>query len=531
MKSILLTLLIITASQLQAVVTVGFGDCNHDNIADALDDVINGDANEIRVVNNLNYMENLALVSLDVDIIGGYTSCENAEANIKNPEAVFNLFSPDDNLSVIRIIGDQPSTINLENMNVQQGRHGILVANTTVNLTLKNVRTLQNSKSGVTFNGGAQTVVLDNIMIDQNSDSGLACSGPMNSITIIGNSELINNTSLAFGGGMLVNNGCQVNVSSTSITGNSAERQGGGVYVSSGAQVNLHGVNIQSNVALGDIIGGGAGVYATDEGTSVTLTQSQLSNNTTSLSLNEAGSGGAFYATKGAEISGHGLRLEGNGAGLNNAFRIRNNASLLLTQSRILNHNLVQGALGSVDSGGTVTIENSIISDNVNTDGADYIVAAKGSDTTLNMSYVTLTDNNVSTSSIYGEDASINISSSIIYEDQLVFADGGMVSFNITCALVNETDSFTADGTVQVGNPLFVDANNGDYHLQASSPAIDFCTSAANVNVTYPGDIDGQSRGYDQDGVDNGGVYDLGADEYQAGAYDLIFEDDFEGDN
>ncbi len=53
------------------------------------------------------------------------------------------------------------------------------------------------------------------------------------------------------------------------------------------------------------------------------------------------------------------------------------------------------------------------------------------------------------------------------------------------------------------GNPLFVNANNGDFHLQSTSPAIDKGSSVGAPNM----DFDGKSR-------PRGASYDIGAIEY-----------------
>ena len=78
----------------------------------------------------------------------------------------------------------------------------------------------------------------------------------------------------------------------------------------------------------------------------------------------------------------------------------------------------------------------------------------------------------------------------IIYRD-----DGQQINSNDTYSPVNDLWDI---------NPLFVDSQNGDYHLQAGSPAID---AGYNLNQSVPNDFAGTIRPQGQD-------YDIGAYEY-----------------
>jgi serine protease len=89
-----------------------------------------------------------------------------------------------------------------------------------------------------------------------------------------------------------------------------------------------------------------------------------------------------------------------------------------------------------------------------------------------------------------------------VWENNLVFGNG--------------TDySGIADQTGLVGNisadPLFVDASQNDYHLQAGSPAIDAGTAQTAPSI----DFDGNARPVDGDG-DGTATVDIGAFEFRA---------------
>lgn len=64
-------------------------------------------------------------------------------------------------------------------------------------------------------------------------------------------------------------------------------------------------------------------------------------------------------------------------------------------------------------------------------------------------------------------------------------------------------------------DPSFIDPTNGNYHLQANSPAIDTGKSVPEIQV----DIDGDSRGTDgrPGALGDGSDYDMGADEFVPG--------------
>ena len=87
---------------------------------------------------------------------------------------------------------------------------------------------------------------------------------------------------------------------------------------------------------------------------------------------------------------------------------------------------------------------------------------------------------------------------------------------------ITETDNYSHGGNIQQ-NPLFVDAENGDFHLESTSPCIDAGTNdAPHLPDT---DKDGKPRIIDGNGDDIATV-DMGA--YEFGD---ICEGDFDGDD
>lgn len=93
--------------------------------------------------------------------------------------------------------------------------------------------------------------------------------------------------------------------------------------------------------------------------------------------------------------------------------------------------------------------------------------------------------------------------------------------------LSNDTGTLVHDGTIAQGAPTFVDAANGDYHLQRSSLGVNFAPAG-----TASTDLDGKARVVNLPGVaDFLGPMDLGAYEIQSACAmsDTIFCDGFDG--
>jgi hypothetical protein len=94
--------------------------------------------------------------------------------------------------------------------------------------------------------------------------------------------------------------------------------------------------------------------------------------------------------------------------------------------------------------------------------------------------------------------------------------------------LSNDVSTLPADPTIIEGEPQFLDAAGGDYHLLSASLGVDFAPTAGGI------DLDGLPRDVDLPVPDLFGPRDLGAYEHQAslgcGAGDTIFCNGFEID-
>ena len=177
------------------------------------------------------------------------------------------------------------------------------------------------------------------------------------------------------------------------------------------------------------------------------------------------------------------------------------------------------GAIGLANSGSTSHIENSIIADNQGTYGGVSYVNG-GSVTAINSTFA----NNQATSTtggVFSSNSGTITARNCIFWNNLANTDGDIVYFNggsmvISDSIIsNDGDGIFTDGPyfdngtptisgyTSESDPLFVNESGGDYHIQATSVAVD------NANATYApaNDIDSESR--PQSSAD-----DIGADEY-----------------
>ncbi len=169
-------------------------------------------------------------------------------------------------------------------------------------------------------------------------------------------------------------------------------------------------------------------------------------------------------------------------------------------------------------------MQNSVITNNGDggneeyTDGFLFYADVKAK---VDLNYNTIAGNDVIGPLIYniGDEVTTSAVSSIIDEDNdLYFGFDGAYLLS-ECLLVKNKGGIILPppADIQVG-----DAENGDYHLTADSPAIDFCGQMVEGDF----DKDGNPRGFDDIKVDQFGTYDLGAYEYIGS--DIIFKDGFE---
>ena len=121
----------------------------------------------------------------------------------------------------------------------------------------------------------------------------------------------------------------------------------------------------------------------------------------------------------------------------------------------------------------------------------------------------TFARNNINGSSVFTFDTGLSLTRSIVAEAS------GLEVWNASAApgltahyLALSGPNLSTDATVIYADPVFVDPDSGDFHLQASSPAVDF---APDGNESGPTDLDGRPREVDKANVNRFGPRDLGA--------------------
>ncbi len=132
----------------------------------------------------------------------------------------------------------------------------------------------------------------------------------------------------------------------------------------------------------------------------------------------------------------------------------------------------------------------------------------------------TITRNVIGLTDVLHIERSLTLRNSIIDQPNnltLAFFGLGGFSLNVTNILARDISSLPNNSSIISGDPSFIDATNGNYHLQRYSLATDFAPAGFGDNR----DLDNLPRDQDLPGVSNlFGPRDLGAYERQIGAGD-----------
>jgi len=313
------------------------------------------------------------------------------------------------------------------------------------------------------------------------------------------------------GGGIFVNNSISdVTITNTTISNNTGGN-GGGLYLPSGTNATISNVVFDQNT--GDL-GGAIYFNATDSTTSIT--ESTFTGNFST------GAGGAFFIQGVNGIKFSRCTITGNHADDNQygggVLRTGNSTSNTTFENCIIAGNYAPVAGVFSVNGGAMTLINSTVADNHAT--ADYYGGGIASicTGTVNMTNSIAWGNSAATGNghaVYKTCGSGNVGT-IAYSDFEGWPGSGLpgAPYLYNCS-VTDGGGNIAPAT----DPNFVDDDDPapyDYHLTSSSTnVIDAGTSSG----APADDIDGNSRGYDGDGLGSGSTgdgsdYDMGADEY-----------------
>ncbi len=492
--------------------TVGPGGCDFSSIQAAVD----SDADQVRIVDKGSpYFENIKITDSFVALEGNYANCNDAESGITSD--VRAVIDGNDTGSVISIYkGDlEEQRIAISHLVIQNGdaqgdddespNGGGINAGYAQGsfVMLDNLLITDNMANvGGGINTSARLYIKDTV-IDSNKPRGI--DGYYYTV-IDGHSKITNND-----GGAI--NGSPIIFSPAEISGNHSEYDGGGIR--------SRGFEIYG----GQICEQGYCFGAKNQPVSIINNSSEQRGGGISVWLGKA--------------SIHNALFQGNHAPFGGALSVGSSYSdwsreVTISNSLIMDNRASYGSVaqlwGDVDSEPSLlTIKNSVIANNGSAGDQEYndlnlFFAIENA--SLNLNYNTFANNEVTDVLIhnYGADVGTSVVSSIFDQSEPFFFGPEGASLAADCLLIKNLEGITLPlpADIQVGDAEFVDAENGDYHLTADSPAIDFCGQMVEGDF----DKDGNPRGFDDIKVDQFGTYDLGAYEYIG--IDIIFKDGFE---
>ncbi|MEP7098664.1 MAG: hypothetical protein ABI748_13465, partial [Dokdonella sp.] len=167
---------------------------------------------------------------------------------------------------------------------------------------------------------------------------------------------------------------------------------------------------------------------------------------------------------------------------------------------------------------------------NDNTLSEELIAVTGGDQASLNVNSCTVAGNTIGAPYVFLAPGSFQLNNSIIDQAGRATVDPAITDSNFAAhVLTNDRSTLPDSVYIQLGEPNFVDAAHGDYHLMRSSLGVD----DAPVDPSVPAlDLDRRTRVVDlPDIANNFGPRDLGAYEIQlaCAGNDTIFCDGFDG--
>lgn len=527
-----------------AIYTVGSGsDCTHATIQAAITTTnSHPGADTIRLTRSMAYEP--AAVTLttseDLDIVGGFATCAQTSS-----DSVYTVVSGQGSGSsaVFAITANGSAIVKLRQLDIKNGSsygvhfsgNGILQ---TIDTTIE-----RNGFGGIhaTTTGNSAELVIDSgTLIASNGTSqcflgqiphggGISLEGPIE-MTMTAPQSMLTLNSACLGGGLYVGSGAYAYVGSAGYSGlppiylNSSEEDGGGAYVQGTLKLFAADPTQPGRVNNNEAARNGGGIYVTGSNSRLCGWDFAVDDNTAQ------GLGGAIHGDSGSTIvlnrddnalctphpeakrcamgttcnSISGNVAQGDGG------IVELNAGLLDSKRVRMRGNQAAFAIHGLDS--DVRLNACLIADNTL---SKRVLDTYGSATanSLFVDSCTLAHNTVGEVVIYATRESW-LTNNIIDQPSNLVADlstapGMSYAANL---LVTSTGGLPTANSIVLGDPKFVDAAHGDYHLSLASPAIDF--TAADTFFS-DSDLDGDPRNVDLPDVPNRyGPRDLGAYEW-----------------
>jgi len=532
-----------------AVYTVGSDPaCTHSSIPFALlTAALTTADDEIRLARNITYLDQFVHltdwepgVTGALTLAGGYDSCDDPTAS---GWTTISGRTTESTIEVDTAGGESIVTLRRLSVTGSTIRGLKVVGNSTVTLVSSLV---EGNGGGIDVEPGAKVVIDFFSMVQDNvggfgQGGGIRCWG--GTVELRG---IVTRNLATSGGGMFAGNDCQVALFDGAwIVGNNAT-DGGGLYAegsadvlrSTSAALIFLRVRVDDNEAAAD----GGGVFATGATTAVGLITD------VSVDGNRAGGrGGGLYAESGGwagidrnsfvcERADHCSTLSRNSLTTSNhgaAAYAGPGGTVVINQTHIEANSIPGGFLvGSVvhaeGAGASARLEGTAFFDH---HGPDALMQSGGG-ADIVAAFVTASGNDFDGAAfparpvVIGSGSTASLYSSIYWPNSPVIVDG--VFGQVDCLIVSDTTGLGVGTIISTVDPVFRSPALGDFHLNPSSPAVDYCDTSQYTPTEW--DIDYESRGYDHPGNPNGvpgvvgGTYDIGYDEIRY----LLFADGFE---
>ncbi len=299
-----------------------------------------------------------------------------------------------------------------------------------------------------------------------------------------------------YGGAVFILTEGDINVSGTSFVNNSGKVGGALLYLVDKGFINLKGNIFKENKVTYD--GGAIALYLSNG--KVILSSNKIEENLSGKY------GGGIFASVGDSL-----------------FVINNN---VFFKNTALNYRKETGQGGALyinsSKGNIYVVNNTIVKNSAYNKGGGIYSSLYYEEASALIYNNIIRDNRLNTEAPYGEDIYIN---NDYTQDGVVLASkvslfNNNLGKNANVDNPNSEDLYIKEAsTYQQGNnifdnPMFVDIDNGDFHIKSSSPCIntgnnDILTTLSDMDIDVDTDIDGDNRIFDN-------VVDIGADEYLA---------------
>ncbi|HZW51930.1 MAG TPA: hypothetical protein VFF05_08715, partial [Rudaea sp.] len=371
---------------------------------------------------------------------------------------------------------------------------------------------------------------------------GISVSGNVHLLAASANALIRNNHAGEFGGGIAVGGGtlADLGLAGNAISGNLSDFAGGGIVVvpnTSGSPVvrlfNRDGsnpLNVQYNKAAQSAGGlylypGNASLHATaclfdvdftanhvlSEGSAILVGDyGRLRVNPTSDAECDPSAVMALGAKPNAYGGSHlyaNVGIDGSNQVTNAAVIDADGSNAQVSVQRL---NLVQNSGGYAiharnAAGSSLAFSQCLLEQNYTLHEA---VNLQG--TAAGFDGCTFARNNINGSSVFAFDTGLSLTRSIVAEDGALQVWSPTSAPGLTAHyLALSGPNLSTDATVIYADPVFVDPDSGDFHLQITSPAADY---APNGNEAGNTDLDGRPREVDKaNAVNRFGPRDLGA--------------------